>query len=132
MVADMAGPLNAIKRTVIDGKSVILLDGPPQVLSWNEFKSICKLFEEVDWFDIAEVTGADFTSSMQTPVNGPGCLKFPRQEERKNAITSVPSVEKTVLASLDEKPISNSTPLKTKPSKKKGFTERRFRKSEKW
>lgn len=61
----MAGPLNAIKRTVIDGKSVILLDGPPQVLSWNEFKSICKLFEEVDWFDIAEVTGADFTSSMQ-------------------------------------------------------------------
>ena len=31
MVAGMAGPLNAIKRTVIDGKSVILLDGPPQV-----------------------------------------------------------------------------------------------------
>lgn len=27
----MSGPLNAIKRTVIDGKSVILLDGPPQV-----------------------------------------------------------------------------------------------------
>ena len=31
MVAGMSGPLNAIKRTVIDGKSVILLDGPPQV-----------------------------------------------------------------------------------------------------
>ncbi|KAL5254482.1 hypothetical protein ACHWQZ_G014055 [Mnemiopsis leidyi] len=131
MVAGMSGPLNAIKRTVIDGKSVILLDGPPQVLSWNEFKSICKLFEEMDWFDIAEVTGADFAS--QTPVNGPGSLKFPRQEERKNAIASVPSVEKTILASLDEKPISNSTPSPVKKSsKKRGFTERRFRKSEKW
>ena len=43
----------------------IYLDNLLQVLSWNEFKSICKLFEEVDWFDIAEVTGADFTSSMQ-------------------------------------------------------------------
>lgn len=61
----MSGPLNAIKRTVIDGKSVILLDGPPQVLSWNEFKSICKLFEEMDWFDIAEVTGADFASQVE-------------------------------------------------------------------
>lgn len=45
----------------------------------------------------------------------------------------MPSVEKTILASLDEKPISNSTPSPVKKSsKKKGFTERRFRKSEKW
>ena len=41
----------------------------PQVLSWNEFKSICKLFDEVEWFDMAEVTGADFTSSMQVSVS---------------------------------------------------------------
>lgn len=34
MVASMSGPgpVNAIKRSIIDGKSVILLEGPPQVV----------------------------------------------------------------------------------------------------
>ena len=36
-----------------------------QILSWNEFKSICKLFEEVDWFDVSEVTGAELNCHIQ-------------------------------------------------------------------